>query len=145
MFNDFEEDRLPSIQLRGSEGGKRGPLAEAVNVFFDRRGEALPQFVPRGPSIRISILAGVVTLLVGLLPVRMEMIDKREERDPLLRNRWMVFLASLFLASYIVQAVVQDRVYTVTMYKLNSQHFANLYWLRKYMRAFRHVPLPSLS
>ena len=51
------------------------------------------------------------------------------------RFRWIVFLGVLLVVSVMVQDFLMDRVYSISMYKHNSRHFAWTYWLAKYAAA----------
>lgn len=114
-----------------------GSLGEAIELAFERGGFALPVFVSRTPALVVSTVVTLYILWLGLRPI---LEDKRaQESSPhaLKRARWMVLLAVLLLVCSSVHEFLADRVYMVSNYKLNAQHFANVYWLEKYCNAAR--------
>ena len=112
-------------------------LAQAIHAFFDRLPGGLPHFVSIMPSLYASILAALVILLLGGRSVRQEYYKHANSDNKMLQFRWVVMLGVLLVVCNVVQSFVQRRVYILNMYKLNSQHFANVHWLAEYSRAAR--------
>ena len=116
----------------------KGDMGEAVNVFFDRIDDLLPVWVGRGPAILISICVAIIVFVLGFNPINEDRVMNQTSPNPLDRFRWVIFLGILLFVTAMVQEFVADKVYTISMFKKNSQHFANVFWLSKYAKAAKN-------
>lgn len=112
-------------------------LAEAVNTLFDRSSSALPHFVPRGPAMRTSLLVTLIVFVIGLTAVLQDLRANSSSSNSVQKFRWVLMLGILLAVCSQLQHVVADKLYLIASLKLNHQHFANVWWLSKYMEALR--------
>ena len=112
-----------------------GDLAAAVDrVFFHTR-NSLPTYVPSMPALYTGLAVGGGILVVGAAPVFELWRTHRDSDNPIKRLIWILVLGVVLAASSAVSDLVQDKVYQIHMVRSNSQHFANLHWIRQYKKA----------
>lgn len=112
-----------------------GDLTAAVDrVFFHTR-NSLPSYVPSRPALTTGLAVGGGMLLIGLAPVAELWRMHRNSENPAKRLIWILLLGAVLAASSAVSDIVQDKVYQIHMVRSNSQHFANLHWLKQYKKA----------
>ena len=112
-----------------------GDLANAVDrVFFHAR-NSLPIYVPTMPALYTGLSVGGGMLFLGLAPVFELWRIHRNSENPVKRLIWILLLGVVLAACSTVSDIVQDKVYQIHMVRSNSQHFANLHWLKQYRKA----------
>lgn len=109
--------------------------AAAVDRFFDRASEALPTYVSSMPAMLAGLGVATVVFLQGAYIVNDDRRENATSKDVVKRYRWVLLLGVLLGVCGMLSDFVQDRVYAMHMLKLNKQHFANVHWLRHYVRA----------
>tara|TARA_B110001452_G_C15193608_1_gene414358 strand:- start:386 stop:796 length:411 start_codon:yes stop_codon:yes gene_type:complete len=126
---------LESHGLITNRGQKEG--AQFVHAFFDRFENICPRHVPRRPSHLVALITFNVMLILGIEAVAMERRMHHDSLDPVLRLRWIVMLLAFLGVSVYVATFVGTLVYKADSIKLNEQHFANVFWIGEYLKAFR--------
>lgn len=114
-----------------------GEGAQFVHAFFDRFENVSPRFVSRLPSLLLSIIVFNVILALMADSVAMERRMHHDSLDPLLRGRWVVMLLVVILVGMYVGGLVGSKWYMRDSIKYNKQHFANVFWIREYLKALR--------
>lgn len=114
-----------------------GDIASAVHILFNRAQHCMPVFVGVGRSLRISLVVVAVLAAAASVPIRADMRQQRTSTDAFKRHRWMLMAAGTTATCVMLQGAIADKLYMVDMYKKNKQHFANVFWLRKYVHAVR--------
>jgi hypothetical protein len=114
-----------------------GMLADVVNILIDRSSEFLPHYVSRMPSIIISVFI-VVILIMICVPMLLDdkNLNNSASSTVYQKNRWILFSLLLVVVCVWIQTLVANKVYSLSNYTLNKQHFANVFWLQEYMRSF---------
>lgn len=111
-----------------------GSLGEAVHIFFDRMGDALPIYVSKRRATKMSLIICAVIVLM-IRPTIMKM--KREAEGASDQAKWIgTSLATLFVLS-MIQPKITSVVYMMDMFKYNKQHICNLHWIGEYANALR--------
>lgn len=122
---------------------KNGPAAN-VHAIFDRVENMMPRFVGQMRALLISLMvAGVVTLIT----ITASLADARDTRDATSVTRrytWAIIAVTGLYIAITLQAFVFEKVYAFELISKNSQHFANLVWLKKYSSAVRVPALAGL-
>jgi hypothetical protein len=120
-----------------------GSLGEAVDVFFDRVFSLLPVYVGRMPAIKMGLAAGAIVLFLAAPVVAFERRKAtRLDAAPLERVAWLAYLVTALVVANMVQNTVTSVAYNSMMVSANMQHFANVHWAEKYVRAVRK-PVPG--
>ena len=120
------------------ESKEMGPLAEAVDVFFDRVVALMPKYVSRLHAMLVGLAAAaVVLLLVTPAVVGGYLRSKEADATPRDKTMWLVVLAVGLVVSLATQVLVSDIFYRIDMIQANKQHFANVHWTSEYVRAVR--------
>jgi len=120
-----------------------GALAEAVNVFFDRMRAPLPVYVSPMSALLASLVVSVTLFVLGSDPVRQEYDLHKDSLNPVKKFRWVLMLAVLLAVVNMVREFVFERVYhwgfgsIKGLYRENTQHLANMYWLQLYAKALK--------
>lgn len=109
--------------------------AQAVDRFFDRAAEALPVYVSATPAIVAGLAVATLVFLQGAIVVVDDRRQHTKSSDVTKRYRWVLMLGVLLGVCGMLSEFVQERVYALLMLKMNKQHFANVHWLRQYVRA----------
>lgn len=113
-------------------------LAESIVTLFDRSGFIKPpEYVSRKPALHRSLVISGLVLLVGLGPILADRRLQRDSNNTLKQLRWILMLTALFALCVKLQDMLVDRLYLIDSVTKNSQHFANVFWLRKYTNALR--------
>jgi hypothetical protein len=112
-----------------------GVSVDAVHAFFDRVENLLPRYVSRTPSMLIAFLVSVTLLYIFRTPILEDREANKDEIDPVKRYRWILWAGILFVVIGFVRDAVQQTVHRTMNLRVNSQHFANTFWLREYMTA----------
>jgi hypothetical protein len=110
--------------------------ADAVKAFYEGGKETLPYFVPAMPSMYFGMYCGGIVLLLGLGTCLTDRHLMKESDDVIERTRWMIVLLLTLYLSAVTMDYARDRHYKFASVSLNKQHFANVAWLREYMKAF---------
>lgn len=119
--------------------GKQTVNVETVNALFDNMRSLLPAFVPAMPSIKLGIFVTLVITILGLVIALIDKKNQKDNKDVLQKTRWiLVALVSLMIGIYIGD-YVKDKNYAIRSLNTNKQHFANVHWLKSYIKAYRNV------
>jgi len=110
-------------------------LAQAVDRLFYHTKGSLPQYVPSTPSMYMGLAFGGGILWTGLIPVYTAYQNFKNDTNPAKQIIWIVLLGVVLAASSYVSDVVQEKTYQIHMIRANSQHFANLHWIKQYKKA----------
>ena len=114
-------------------------MADAVDRFFDR----LEGYVPRPVYVSpmVSNLVGLVVLAIAaafVWPIIDEdRIAHRNSGKLVYKARWVGLSIALVFACLAVHQTLSDKIYYIMVLMKNRQHFANVYFLGKYVEAFR--------
>ena len=116
-------------------------LAEAVNVFFDRMSNTLPEYVSPTPALLLSILITAVLLL--LLRPTIEKQRKLAMASDATADQLTHILSVTMtgVLGLVLVGAIRDKIFNYQMIVANKQHFANVHWTHEYAQAM----LPSLS
>lgn len=109
-------------------------LSETIRALF---ADALPKYVPASPSIFLGL---VVTTVVVVASIAYAAVDRSRAKDGVFdRYRWVVIVLVGVAVGAKLGDYVQEKHYTISCIRENRQHYANVHWLRLYMRAWREV------
>lgn len=111
-------------------------MSDAVDTFFDRAGQMLPYFVSRKRALLASLAITLGVFVVGLAYI-LEEKKAHVDQPPIRKFRWIVMLCVLLIVCQQLQGSLADLIYAFQNFRWNSQHFTNLWWLEKYMKAVR--------
>lgn len=109
--------------------------ASPMHILFDRIENMLPRYVGFLPAMVISLLVSVALFVLGCSMAKRDYDDTRKSEDPFLRQRWAVFLVTSGIVCYLLQGFLFERIFMYQLVMRNRQHFANLFWLKKYVEA----------
>jgi len=114
-------------------------MTDAVNTFFDRVESYLPKPVYVSPVI--SNVIAVVVIGVAAMQV-WPIIDEdrsanRSSTKLSEKARWIGLAFGLFAASMVCHTLISDKIHYMMVLVKNRQHFANVYFLQKYVDAMR--------
>lgn len=113
------------------------PYVQAVDRFFDRAERMLPR---RAPLRMPLIVSFVVSFLVFGRMQEIIIADRKEQRrssHAATRDRWMLFSVVNVVACLMLRDFLFDKLYFMSSYRVNMQHYVNLPWLKAYMDALR--------
>ena len=111
--------------------------AQAINVLFDRLENLTPRYVSRMPAMLLGMIVGCCIVALGIDGVRRDRRIYKESSDPILRIRWIVLLGVVLIVAAFVSGQVTDFVFKTQNITVNSQHLANVNWLKSYADALR--------
>lgn len=107
-----------------------------IDHFFDRLANALPTYIPALPSMIKSLQITSVIGLLGLVPISRLTYDAvKSGGDAMKYIQAIVMTAVVVVATSTIFDVLQDKLYMMEMIRENKQHFANLFWLKRYRTA----------
>ncbi len=109
--------------------------AAITHALFDRIENMLPRYVGLMPALVISMLVSVALFVLGCSMAKRDYDDSRKSEDPFLRQRWAVFLVTSAVVCYLLQGFLFERIFMYQLVAKNRQHFANLFWIKKYFEA----------
>lgn len=112
--------------------------AQFVHALFDRIENTCPRHVSVKPSQHVALIVFNVIIIMFSGIVADEY--NRSKTSPLLwaRLTWVGMLTVLIATASIVAKMVGNKVYMADAMAKNEQHFANVFWLTEYLKAFRH-------
>ena len=114
-------------------------MADAVNTFFDRAEAYLPKPVYVSPVVSNVIAAVVISIAsTQVWPIIDE--DRRsntQAKKLSLKARWVGLALGLFATSMVCHSLLSDKIHYIMVLMKNRQHFANVYFLQKYVNAMR--------
>ena len=114
-----------------------GDLADAVNTFFDRLETYAPVFVPRTPSVVVSLIVTLFALVVARCMLRPRLRRAFESDDVERVAREMALAAGTVGLVLACGVALQMTIYYLQMFASNKQHFTNLKWIPLYLAAAR--------
>ena len=119
-----------------SETVASGDMTAVVDEVFDRLAEYFPPpvFVGRKQSIYVSFLAAFFVMYVSMVPA-LKMKDAAS--TPVEELTAIGVIIACTVVALLVQKTVAGVVYNVSMFKENTQHFANIHWISEYRKAGR--------
>ena len=85
--------------------------------------------------MRTGIACGGAVMALSVAPVWAIRNMYKDDSNPLRRLQWLVVMGVMLAVASFVADLVQDKLYQITMVRLNKQHFANVHWLKQYQRA----------
>lgn len=110
-----------------------------LNWMVSNKDSILPGYVGAVPSMKIAAISCLCVLLTGTLIASIDMYRNRKDMRNTMKLRWiLVQLITLYITIKLFP-MVQRKVYVIHNLQRNSQHFANVFWLKEYMEAFRLV------
>ena len=110
-----------------------------LNWMVSNKDSILPGYVGAVPSMKIAAMACLCVLLIGTLIAMIDMYRNRKDTRNTMKLRWiLVQLITLYITIKLFP-MVQRKIYVIHNLQRNSQHFANVFWLKEYMEAFRLV------
>ena len=115
---------------------KRMVDSKTVDTFFDRSADALPSFVPALPSLKVGLAVGIIIFVLGTLTAITDRENTKSSDDPIEKTRWLFIVAITIYVAAIVTDFVKEKHYAFAAIALNKQHYANVAWLREYIKAF---------
>ena len=115
-------------------------MERVVDLVFERLHASLPKHVPKTRSMMLSFIASTGIFATAAIPIFIDKQSNDESEDIVKKYRWIGFLLSLFAVCIILQDVIMDRIYLIESFTQNHQHFANVFWLRKYMSSLKLKP-----
>ena len=122
------------MSYRSSSLPKCESLAEAIDTFFDRAGLSLPTHVSYMPSFLASTMGSVVLFYFGVQTIQQESLKSKDETG-VKKYKWLVLGVVHLLLCIRLQDMVFDRLFLFNNVSINHQHFANVFWLKKYKEA----------
>lgn len=111
--------------------------SKAIETLADKTYEALPQFVPALPSFKIGLAVGLIVFVLGAITCWNDREENKFSEDPIERTRWMFVLMLTIYISSLTTDFVKDKHYAYVSVVINKQHYANVSWLKEYMKAIR--------
>ena len=107
-----------------------------LEYLFTTGKDVLPGYVGAMPSIKVALTVSCSILLIGVI---ITLIDKQMNSTSdksTSRYRWIIFLLITVYVASSAYTPVQRKMYMIHNFRRNSQHFANVFWLKEYMEAF---------
>ena len=111
--------------------------AKRVETFFDKGKETLPHFVPGLPSLKFALTIGLIVFILGSITALYDRHQTQKSDDVIERTRWLFILAITICVASVVTDFIRDKHYLFASVALNKQHYANVAWLKEYMKALR--------
>lgn len=109
--------------------------AQFVHAFFDRFENVSPRFVSRVPSQIVAFIVFNVVVILFSEGIALERRMHHDSGDPILRMRWIGMVIALVVGALYAGGFVGAKVYMIDSILYNKQHFANVFWLREYLKA----------
>lgn len=100
---------------------------------------ALPGYVSALPSMQVGIVVVVIIEIIGLIIALVDKLSTKTSNDFVEKYRWLAILLVTTYVAAMCFGPIQRKLYVIHNLKRNSQHFANVFWLKEYMEAFKLV------
>lgn len=112
-------------------------MADIVDTFFNRGAQALPKYVGAMPSIIKGVITTVVISVIGIAIAMIDREKNKESENVINQTRYLLVIVVVFYIANSIGEYVRERDYLIRNIKANSPHYANVFWLKKYMESFR--------
>ena len=109
--------------------------SDSIKTLFEKGKEALPGYVPAFPSLKLGLLVGAIVFLLGLSAALTDRYMTKDSNDIIEKTRWLFVLAITVYVAVIVTDFIRDQHYAYVSLVTNKQHYANIAWLKQYIRA----------
>lgn len=106
----------------------------AVDTFFDRISPAFPTYVARRHARLEALKVLAITLGLGMICAAIVRYNMRKSGS--LRYTYVIAILAFVWLSIFLYDKVFDYVFLVDNIEKNSQHYINVFWLRKYVSSF---------
>lgn len=111
----------------------------ALNWMVSNKDNILPGYVGALPSMKVAAMTCLCVLLIGTIMAMIDMYRNRKDTKNTMKLRWILIQLFTLYITIKLFPMVQRKVYVIHNLQRNSQHFANVFWLKEYMEAFRLV------
>ena len=104
----------------------------AVHGLVDRFENLFPRHVSMVPSVALGVIVScVIFSLLAILAKRDKQLTRNSE-DALIRYRHVMAFVVAIAVSYLAGKTAFNVSFLLASYNKNEQHFANVYWLKRY-------------
>ncbi len=108
-----------------------------INEIYDKLRMSLPVYVPAMPSIVLGLVTMSIVLVAGAILGARDATKNKHNTSFLVRSRWLLVILVSVICGILIGDFVEDKHYTIRCITANRQHYANVHWLRLYMRSYR--------
>lgn len=110
---------------------------EAINEVYQKLRLSLPVYVPAMPSIILGLVTMFTIMIIGGVIGKRDADKNKENTSFIVRSRWLLIVLVAVVCGILIGDFVEDKHYTIRCIAANRQHYANVHWLRLYMRSYR--------
>jgi hypothetical protein len=89
--------------------------------------------------MKVAAITCLCFLLIGTIIAMIDLYRNRKDTRSTIKLRWILLQLITLYITIKLFPMVQRKVYVIHNLQRNSQHFANVFWLKEYMEAFRLV------
>ena len=113
-------------------------MSSSVEYVMRNGQTLLPSYVSAIPSMKTAAIISVLVLVLGMYISR-RIHKKNRDGDLLERHVYLLVGVLTLFVTLKLYMILQKKLYVVNNLQANSQHFANVFWLKEYMEAFNLV------